>query len=120
MIALYLVLLSCSLCRPPSKAYLGMPFNMAQAVSVDMFPHTAQCELVTLFTRDTFVGLKASTADVNCKEDDVKIDELAPNDRVNSDVCHSADDRTVDSGIGKELDCNTASMNEQIKEEPMM
>ncbi|KAM9576623.1 tRNA (uracil-5-)-methyltransferase homolog B isoform 1-T5 [Trichechus inunguis] len=41
------------LCCPPNSAkkLLGEPFVLRQAVPVDLFPHTAHCELVLLFTR---------------------------------------------------------------------
>ncbi|XP_007488881.1 tRNA (uracil-5-)-methyltransferase homolog B [Monodelphis domestica] len=41
------------LCRPPDpeRNLLGEPFVLRQAVPVDMFPHSLQCELVFLFTR---------------------------------------------------------------------
>ncbi|XP_074148716.1 tRNA (uracil-5-)-methyltransferase homolog B isoform X2 [Sminthopsis crassicaudata] len=41
------------LCRPPNPDgnLLGEPFVLRQAVPVDMFPHSHQCELVMLFTR---------------------------------------------------------------------
>ncbi|XP_072458904.1 tRNA (uracil-5-)-methyltransferase homolog B-like isoform X2 [Notamacropus eugenii] len=41
------------LCRPPDADgnLLGEPFVLRQAVPVDMFPHSLQCELVMHFTR---------------------------------------------------------------------
>ncbi|XP_023396930.1 tRNA (uracil-5-)-methyltransferase homolog B isoform X2 [Loxodonta africana] len=41
------------LCCPPNseKKLLGEPFVLREAIPVDLFPHTAHCELVLLFTR---------------------------------------------------------------------
>lgn len=41
------------LCCPPNSAkkLLGEPFVLRQAVPVDLFPHTAHCELALLCTR---------------------------------------------------------------------
>ncbi|XP_067010006.2 tRNA (uracil-5-)-methyltransferase homolog A isoform X2 [Anabrus simplex] len=39
------------LCRPASKTYKGAPFVPIRAVPVDLFPHTAHCELVVYLER---------------------------------------------------------------------
>ena len=39
------------LVRPVSKAYKGSPFVPTKAVPVDLFPHTAKCELILVFER---------------------------------------------------------------------
>ena len=40
-----------TLCCPPSKRYGGAAFRPVRAVPVDMFPHTAHCEMVVAFDR---------------------------------------------------------------------
>lgn len=40
-----------ALCRPTSKMYQNGPFRPVKAVGVDLFPHTAHVELVTLWGR---------------------------------------------------------------------
>lgn len=39
------------LCRESSRRLFGAPFRPVKAVGVDLFPHTALCELVVLFER---------------------------------------------------------------------
>ena len=40
-----------SLCRPASKRIQGLPFIPILAQPIDLFPHTAHCELVVLLER---------------------------------------------------------------------
>lgn len=40
-----------ALCRPTSKTYQNAPFRPVKAVGIDLFPHTAHVELVTLWDR---------------------------------------------------------------------
>jgi len=40
-----------SLCRPSSKRIQGQPFMPILAQPIDLFPHTAHCELVVLLER---------------------------------------------------------------------
>ena len=39
------------LCRPTSKRFKGLPFQLIQASPVDLFPHTPHCELLLIFER---------------------------------------------------------------------
>jgi len=38
--------------QPPTKMIRGKPFTAVKAVPVDMFPHTAHCEMILLLTRE--------------------------------------------------------------------
>jgi tRNA (uracil-5-)-methyltransferase len=40
------------LCRPTSRSFAGAPFVPTQAYAVDLFPHTAHCELIVLLERE--------------------------------------------------------------------
>ena len=40
-----------ALCGPKSKAFKGQPFRPVRAIPVDLFPHTAHCEMVMVFER---------------------------------------------------------------------
>ena len=40
-----------ALCGPQSKAFKGQPFRPVRAIPVDLFPHTAHCEMVMVFER---------------------------------------------------------------------
>ena len=40
-----------ALCGPKSKTLKGQPFQPVRATPVDLFPHTAHCEMVMVFER---------------------------------------------------------------------
>eukprot|EP00741_Cyanophora_paradoxa_P012784 tig00020629_g12348.t1 len=42
---------SVNFCRPPSRGFPGTPFKPSRACGVDLFPHTAHCELVVELVR---------------------------------------------------------------------
>ena len=42
---------SAPLCRPTSTSFAGAPFAPVQAYGLDLFPHTAHCELVVVLER---------------------------------------------------------------------
>lgn len=70
-----------ALCRPSSRSFAGEPFAPVSAHAVDLFPHTAKCELVVVLERPGLVaGAAESAADSSAepargKEEESKEEE---------------------------------------------
>jgi tRNA (uracil-5-)-methyltransferase len=57
-----------ALCRPSSRSFAGEPFAPVSAHAVDLFPHTAKCELVVVLERPGLVAGAAESAELTAAE----------------------------------------------------